>query len=102
MRANAAAPIRMEQVANAAGCGVRTLGAVFRQFGGTTPLAALHAIRLDKVRAELDGRGADASIAEIARRYGFTNAGRFNAAYRRRFREAPAETTMRIIARPRR
>ena len=95
MRANAAAPIRMEQVANAAGCGVRTLGAVFRQFRDTTPLAALHAIRLDHVRAELDRCAADVSIAEVSRRYGFTNAGRFNAAYRRRFGEAPAETTRR-------
>ncbi|MBV8400364.1 MAG: hypothetical protein JOZ17_16725, partial [Acetobacteraceae bacterium] len=32
MRANAAAPIRMEHVAAAAGCSVRTLNAVFRQF----------------------------------------------------------------------
>ena len=32
MRANAAVPLRMEQVANATGCSIRTLGAVFRQF----------------------------------------------------------------------
>lgn len=95
MRANAAAPIRMEQVAKAAGCSVRTLGAVFRQFRDSTALAALHAIRLDHVRAELDDCAADTSIAAVARRYGFTNAGRFKAAYRRRFGEAPAETAKR-------
>jgi transcriptional regulator GlxA family with amidase domain len=97
MRANAAAPIRMEQVANVAGCSVRTLGAVFRQFRDTTPLAALHAIRLDQVRADLDCCAADASIAEVARRYGFTNAGRFKSAYCRRFGEAPAETARRPL-----
>ena len=37
MRANAAVPIRMEQVADAAGCSIRTLNAVFRQFRETMP-----------------------------------------------------------------
>jgi AraC-like DNA-binding protein len=95
MRANAAAPIRMEQVAAAAGCSVRTLDAVFRRFCDTTPLAALHSIRLEQVRAELNRRVADASITKISRCYGFTNPGRFAAAYRRRFGGSPAETVRR-------
>lgn len=97
MWANAAAPIRMEQVADAAGCSIRTLGAVFRQFRDITPLAALHAIRLDQVRAMLGGGVEKTSIAEVARRYGFTNPGRFKAAYSRRFGEAPAETAWRKL-----
>ena len=92
MRANAAAPIRVEQVAAAAGCSVRTLDAVFRRFRDTTPLAALHVIRLEQVHGEFSRRMTDASIAEVSRRYGFTNPGRFTAAYRRRFGESPAET----------
>ncbi len=95
MRANAGAPIRMEHVADAAGCGVRTLGAVFRHFRDTTPLAALHAIRLERVQVELSLGPASGSIAEVARRYGFTNPGRFITAYRRRFGEAPSETATR-------
>jgi transcriptional regulator GlxA family with amidase domain len=87
MRAHCAEPLRMTQVATAAGCSVRTLNEVFRQFRGTTPLAALHAIRLDQVRGELRLAGSDASVGAIARRYGFTNASRFNAAFRRRFGE---------------
>jgi AraC-like DNA-binding protein len=51
MRANAAA----------AGCSIRTLNAVFRQFRETTPLAALHTIRLEAVRAELKHSVAEAS-----------------------------------------
>jgi AraC-like DNA-binding protein len=90
MQANAAVPIRMEQVAAAAGCSVRTLNAVFRQFRETTPLAALHAIRLEQVGVELGHTVA--SIGEVSRRYGFSNPGRFTAAYRRRFGESPAET----------
>jgi transcriptional regulator GlxA family with amidase domain len=67
----------------------------FRRFRDTTPLAALHAIRLEQVRAELSHSAERASVAEIARSYGFTNAGRFAAAYRRRFGEPPAETARR-------
>jgi transcriptional regulator GlxA family with amidase domain len=95
MRAKAGVPIRMEQVASAAGCSVRTLDAVFRRFRDTTPLAALNAIRLEQVRAELSHSAERASVAEIGRSYGFTNAGRFAAAYRRRFGESPLETTRR-------
>ena len=95
MRANAAAPIRMEQVAAAAGCSVRTLGSVFRRFCHTTPLGALHAIRLANVHAELKDGAASGSVAEVARRYGFTNPGRLTTAYRRRFGETPTETARR-------
>jgi transcriptional regulator GlxA family with amidase domain len=95
MRANAAAPIRMEQVAAAAGCSVRTLDAVYRRFRDTTPLAALHAIRLEQVSAELNHSVTGASIREVSRRFGFTNPGRFAAAYRRRFGEGPAEAAKR-------
>jgi len=95
MHANAAVPIRMEQVAAAAGCSVRTLNAVFRQFRETTPLAALHSIRLEQVRAELTHPVTGASIGEVSRRCGFTNPGRFTAAYRRRFGESPGETMRR-------
>lgn len=95
MHTNAAMPIRIEQVADAAGCSVRTLGAVFRRFRDTTPLAALHAIRLDEVRAELRHGAIIGSTAELAQRYGFTNLGRFSAAYRVRFGETPLETSKR-------
>ena len=95
MHTNAAMPIRMEQVAYAAGCSVRTLGAVFRRFRDTTPLAALHAIRLDEVRAELSRGATIGSVANVAHRYGFINLGRFAAAYRLRFGEAPLETSKR-------
>ena len=95
MHANAAIPIRMEHVANAAGCSVRTLGAVFRRFRDTAPNAALRMIRLDEVQAELIRAAASGSVVEVARRYGFTNPARFAAAYRRRFGETPAETAQR-------
>lgn len=95
MYANAATAVRMEQVAHAAGCSVRTLGAVFRHFRDTTPLAALHAIRLERVQVELSRGMTSGSGAEVVRRYGFTNSSRFTKAYRRHFGEAPADTIKR-------
>jgi transcriptional regulator GlxA family with amidase domain len=44
------------------------------------------------VRDALRGGAAERSYADVARRFGFTNAGRFAKAYRSRFGEAPAET----------
>lgn len=92
MRANSTNPIRIADVAVAAGCSVRNLHGVFRRFRGMTPLAALHAIRLDAVSEELRTGRSGTSAAAVARRHGFTNLARFATAYRRRFGEAPSET----------
>ena len=94
MHGHAAEPLRMAQVAQAAGCGIRTLNAVYHQFRGTTPMAALRVIRLAKARNEL-ARDGDARIADIASQYGFSNAGRFASAYRRQFGKLPSETLAR-------
>lgn len=92
MRAHGTQPIRMADVAEAAGCSLRTLATVFKHFRNKTPLAVLHAIRLDLVRGELTRNISDASITTIARRYGFTNTTRFAAAFGRRFGKTPSET----------
>ncbi|MGG5820599.1 AraC family transcriptional regulator [Falsiroseomonas sp. HW251] len=95
MRANSTRPIRIAEVAVAAGCSVRNLHGVFRRFRGTTPLAALQACRLEQVHAELSRGGTGGPIGAVARRYGFTNASRFGAAFRRRFGEAPSDVVRR-------
>ena len=97
MRAHCAEPIRMAQVAEAAGCSVRTLSVSFRNFRGRTPLGALQSIRLERAREEITGAGTGASVATIARRFGFTNAGRFTVAFRRRFAETPSEAMRRTL-----
>jgi hypothetical protein len=49
------------------------------------------------VQAELKHAAMDRSVAEVARRYGFTNPGRFTAAYRRRFwRDAHGDRQTRL------
>jgi AraC-like DNA-binding protein len=92
MDSHADKPITMTDVAAAAGCGTATLYAAFRQFRETTPLAALHAIRLEHVRGALQSGDVEGSTREIARRFGFTNPSRFLAAYGKRFGERPNET----------
>ncbi len=91
MRAHAAEPLRMSQVAAAAGCSVRTLGAVFRSFRGKTPLGVLQAIRIEETHRALSLAARGQTVGAIARRHGFTNATRFTAAFRRRYGEAPSE-----------
>lgn len=99
MRVHSAAPIQISDIAAAAGCSVRTLGSVFQRFRGRTPLAALHACRLEQVHAVLSRSEADAPIGAVARRYGFTNASRFAIAFRRRFGETPLDVLRRASRR---
>lgn len=93
LREHAAEPVRMEQVAQAAGCSLRTLQLAFRRFRESTPHAALRDARLDGARRDL-ASGND-SVAVVSRRWGFTNAGRFTAAYLRRFGERPVPAARR-------
>lgn len=94
MRAHAAEAMRLEHVARAAGCSVRTLSAVYARLRQTTPLGALREIRLGNARAELM-RSDKTSIVAMAQRHGFANAGRFAACYRTRYGELPSETQAR-------
>jgi transcriptional regulator GlxA family with amidase domain len=92
MHAFADRPITLADVAAAAGCSLGTLQAAFRRFRDTTPLSVLHNIRLQRVHETLLIADGDDSTQAIARRFGFTNPSRFNAAYGRRFGEHPRET----------
>ncbi|ROP63599.1 AraC family transcriptional regulator [Curtobacterium sp. ZW137] len=79
-------------IADAAGLGERGLQEVFVRTLGTTPSRFLRDHRLDEVRRELlRGRTEDAA-GDVARAWGFTNAGRFTATYRERFDESPGTT----------
>ena len=92
MYASADRPIRLADIAAAAGCSLSALQAAFRRFRDTTALGALRDIRLRRARETLLKANDDEATGTIARRFGFTNPSRFIAAYGRCFGERPSET----------
>ena len=83
----------MPELCAAVGVPERTLRMCCAEFLGMSPGSYARLRRLNLVHAAL--RRADpatASIAEIARRYGFSELGRFAAAYRTAFGETPSAT----------
>jgi TolB-like protein/AraC-like DNA-binding protein len=78
-------------------CGVpeRTLRKHFRTFMGASPLMYWRQLRLAGVRACLLGGSDNASITEVAIRFGFSHFGRFAQDYRYHFGESPSVTLQR-------
>jgi AraC-like DNA-binding protein len=94
MHANAGAPIRIRDIADACCVTPRTLENGFKVFKDTTPLAYLRQLRLKGARRDLESADIP-RIAEIARRWGFADLGRFAERYRREFDELPSDTVRR-------
>ena len=95
MCANAAAPLTIAQIAQAAECSVRALQMAFRQFRGKTPMQALRRVRLDAARTDMLRAGRTASLARIAAEYGFSNPSRFAQLFRRTYGAYPSEVLRR-------
>jgi len=85
------------EVAQACHVSIRALQLAFRRHLDTTPMAYLRRVRLDRARADL--RAADpatgATVTAIAARWGFADASRFSAHYRRMYGETPRQTLRR-------
>jgi AraC-like DNA-binding protein len=91
--AHAAEPITVSRLADAACVSVRSLQEGFRRHLGTTPTRYLREVRL--TRAHEDLRRTDsgqATVAEIAHRWGFAHLGRFAEMYAQRYGKHPSET----------
>lgn len=88
-------PIALHEVAEAAGCSVRSLQLGFRRFRETTPLAAIRLARLVAVRDALRSGDISGTVTDLALRFGFTNPGRFAHDYRALFGEAPRDALRR-------
>ena len=73
-------------------CGVsqRTLEKAFTDLRGRTPVAHMRNVRLDHAHRALDER--DATVAEVAARFGFRSSTTFALEYRKRFGMAPSRT----------
>jgi AraC-like DNA-binding protein len=90
IHADPGAAVTLQDIAQAAGVGIRALNRGFEKRLGTTPMRYLVRCRLERARAELlDGAG---SVTEIAYRWGFGNLGDFAGRYRELFGERPSET----------
>jgi AraC-like DNA-binding protein len=77
----------------------RTLRASCVQHLGMGPMRYLRLRKMKLVRHALrSARPADSGVAELARRYGFIDMGRFAGTYRQLFGELPSATLQRIEA----
>jgi AraC-like DNA-binding protein len=84
----------LADLARHAGVSARRLQQGFREHVGMTPLEFLRETRLEHARRDLlDG---EASVTDVALRWGFNHLGRFAKAYRRRFGTLPSETRRRL------
>jgi transcriptional regulator GlxA family with amidase domain len=91
IQARAGQPIALHEVAEAAGCSVRSLQLGFRQFRDTTPAAAIRQTRFEAVQKILVFGECGRTVTEVAYQYGFTNPGRFSGLYKRMFGVSPAD-----------
>lgn len=86
-------PHTVSSLARRAGVSVRALQTAFQQEVGSDVVDYLRAVRLRRAHDELRSHVPGVtSVAEVARRWGFTNSGRFAAWYRERFGESPEGT----------
>ena len=90
---NAETPITVSVVAAHLGVSIRSLQAGFRQWRNTTPNTFLRNVRMRSAREVL--RSGEASVTDVALRYGFANPGRFSAYYKSAFGERPSSTRRR-------
>ncbi|WP_420368684.1 helix-turn-helix domain-containing protein [Curtobacterium sp. L1-20] len=98
IEANAADRPSVPEIAAACGLSQRGLQDVFARTLDSTPHRFLRDHRLDRVRQELLRGDGDEGVAALGRRWGFTNPGRFAAAYRERFGEDPGVTLRAALA----
>lgn len=87
--------LRLADLAQAAGCSLRTLQGAFAEHTGLPPMTYLQAVRLERAHQTLSEAPPGTTVAEVARRWGFAHGGRFAAAYRDRYGRTPADTLRR-------
>jgi len=92
LHAHADEPLDLEQLAEAAGTGIRALQLGFQRHFGTSISEMLRDIRLAHLNARLTGASPDESITDIAFELGFTHLSRMASAYRAKFGETPSAT----------
>ncbi len=91
--AHFARPLAASEIAAAAGTSVRTLQETFQRHEGTTPMAFLRDLRLEKARLALQLADVrETSVSAVAHSCGFRHMGRFAGSYVARYGEHPGDT----------
>lgn len=89
---NLSEPIAVGQIADAAGCSIRSLQVAFQQSFGCTPIGFLQRQRLNYAHMLMQSLTDETQVSDIAYEAGFSHMGRFSIAYRRAFGCSPRET----------
>lgn len=91
---HAAEPIKLADIATAAGLSPRALQSAFRRYRGTTPLRYLHHVRLELAHRDLQAArpGDGQTVSAIASRWGFVQLSRFARDYQARYGVLPRRT----------
>lgn len=92
---NADKPLDLQDLIAVSGVSGRALFDGFRRFRGTSPLAHLRMVRLNRVREQLLTGGEEETVTSVATQWGFYQLGRFAALYKATFGESPSETRRR-------
>ncbi|MFI6300057.1 AraC family transcriptional regulator [Nonomuraea sp. NPDC050790] len=86
-------PLTTQDIARSVAVSDRSLQEGFRAHLGLSPMAVLRNVRLARVHEELRaGDPARCTVTGVAARWGFLHQGRFAAAYRRAYGQAPSHT----------
>lgn len=92
IHAHADTAITLEILAGHAGCGYRTLQVAFNDVYGMSPMNYVAFVRLNRARDDLRRSGGSLSVIDVAKKWGFTNAGRFAQKYFKQFGVMPSQT----------
>jgi AraC-like DNA-binding protein len=90
IEAHAQQPLTLEDIATASGISSRGLQQAFRRELDTTPTEYLRRVRLSGAHEELRAGTAE-SVADVARRWGFSSASRFARYHREHYGQNPAQ-----------
>jgi AraC-like DNA-binding protein len=92
IKAHAAEPLTIAEVAAAAGCSTRALQLAFRAWRDTTPMRELNRVRLEYAHADLLKHGLEMTVTQVALKWGFGHPGRFAQQYAQAMGQSPSQT----------